>query len=81
MINKAKLDVLIALVREYWTNTDVETCKRRAERIIEFEETEMSKEIQLRDFIKSIIAAFGVKPDATNEDIYKVLEILGWEVK
>lgn len=81
MINKAKLDILIAMVREYWTNMDLESCERRLNRMTEFEKSEFPEKPHLSDFIASILSAFGVKPDATNEDIYKVLEVLGWEVK
>ena len=35
----------------------------------------------LVDFIASICRYNGLKPDVTNEDIYKVLEALGWEVE
>lgn len=32
------------------------------------------------DFLGSILTPSGLRPDATNEDIYKVLEVLGWQV-
>lgn len=32
------------------------------------------------DFMHSILVLRGVCPEASNEDIYKALEILGWEV-
>jgi hypothetical protein len=33
------------------------------------------------NLLSSILNRFGLKYDATNEDIYKVLEVLGWEVE
>lgn len=80
-VNKAKLDVLIAMVREYWTNLDIKSAERRVERINKFVDEELSEKPHFKEFLFSILSGFGVKPGATNEDIYKVLEILGWEVK
>lgn len=34
----------------------------------------------LADLLSSILTYSGLKPDATNEDIYKVLDVLGWTV-
>lgn len=34
----------------------------------------------LSDFLSSIFPSTGLKPDATNEDVYAVLRLLGWEV-
>jgi hypothetical protein len=34
----------------------------------------------LADLLCGILTYSGLKPDATNEDIYKVLEVLGWTV-
>ena len=78
-LNKAKLDVLIAMVREYWANEGDNG--KRCERIAEYSENEFPKKIDICSFVRSIISAFGVKPTATNEEIYKTLEVLGWEVK
>lgn len=33
------------------------------------------------DLLSSIFNYNGLKPDAGNEDVYKVLEVLGWTVK
>jgi hypothetical protein len=34
----------------------------------------------LADLLSSILTLSGLNRDATNEDIYKVLEVLGWQV-
>lgn len=34
----------------------------------------------LQNAIDGIVATHGLKPDATNEDIYAILRLLGWEV-
>ena len=39
-----------------------------------------SYSIIMSDFLASILAHSGLKHDATNEDIYKALEVLGWQV-
>lgn len=80
-LNKARLDILIAMVREYWTNINVDTAEKRLDRIRDFNEREMPEKPDLIAFLQSIMSAFGVKPTATNEEIYKVLEVLGYEVK
>lgn len=80
-LNKARLDILIAMVREYWTNLDVDTADERLKRIRDFNDSEMPEKPNLIEFLQSIMSAFGVKPSATNEEIYKALEALGWEVK
>ena len=33
------------------------------------------------DFLASLFSFHGLKNDATNEDVYKVLEVLGWTVE
>lgn len=78
-INKAKLDVLIAMVKEYWENEGDN--KKRCQRIQEYYEDEFPGKADIYAFVRSIISAFGIKPDATNEDIYKALEVLGCEVE
>ena len=80
-LNKARLDILIAMVREYWTNINLDTAEKRLDRIRDFNESEMPKNPDLIAFLQSIMSAFGVKPTATNEEIYKALEALGYEVK
>lgn len=87
-IKKAQLITLICMIRNYWTadyfvgcKLDCELMQAKLKSIQMYEEKAFgSNEVSLRDFLMSVIGGFGLKPDATNEDIYKVLEVLGYEV-
>lgn len=82
-LNKAKLDVLIALIREYWTNNDTSIggVKKRLDRIKEYQKSELPNEERLIEFLQTIFGLNGINTDATNENIYNALEALGKKVK
>ena len=80
VLNKAKLDELIEMMREY-LKCDYDDMVTKCREIIAFANKHFSNVPRIVDFVGSNIAYGGMKPDATNEDIYKVLEVLGWEVK
>lgn len=81
VFKKAKLDKLIEMVREYWTNLDIKTAAERLEKMNTYKDKHFPKRCDIMPMLNSILSCFGMKQDATNEDIYKVLEVLGWEVK
>lgn len=85
IISRQKLDQLIELVREL---NDSVYDEAHVDRIIK-ECIEVAKAIEDNadvfwngpyDLVWSILHA-GLKRDATNKDIYRVLEVLGWEVQ
>ena len=84
VIDKSKLDEAIESARR-WHDLDVP-----------FEEKDVNAHIDVCNSVEvisgigsycfaslfsSLFGFRGLKDDATNEDIYKVLEVLGWSVK
>ena len=80
VINKTKLDELLEIMREYLKG-EYEDVNEKCMEIIAFENKHFPNATRIVDFVVCNIAYGGMKPDASNEDIYKVLEVLGWEVK
>lgn len=84
-IPKEKLDDVLAVARHYYDlntkagDTDALTAMLASARDLE-EEAEIGMHALL-DVITGIVRYSGLKHDATNEDIYKVLEVLGWTVE
>lgn len=83
VINKAKLDELIVLIRAYLSSGGIggEEMRERCNEIISFAGRNFPYMLRLVDLIHVILGLGGLNHDADNEDIYKVLEVLGWEVK
>lgn len=81
VIPKALLDKAIELDREYWTGASAPLA---SERIIdvctEIDCVSGVNWYSFRDFLAAILPFRGLKHDATNEEIYAVLRLLGWEV-
>jgi uncharacterized protein YutE (UPF0331/DUF86 family) len=82
MIPKEKLDAAIEKVRDYYHGgydedvlRDMMAACREVEKACGFSLHAMI------DLLVGIVRHGGMKPDATNEDIYKVLEVLGWSVE
>lgn len=83
-INKAQLDRLIEAERNLFCFEDI-TAEEKDKRIQESVGANFELKCKARH-IDSLVFAIvarqtGIKPDATNEDIYKVLEVLGCEVE
>lgn len=78
-IKKAQLDKLIATVKEYW-EYNPESDNYKILRRIGNMRIEMDLCGEFPAMLHAIFGYQGVKKDATNEDIYKVLAILGYEV-
>ena len=66
---RVKLERAINLVKAVYGGTDWEAAQSKLPDYV------------LVDFVASICRYNGLNPDVTNEDIYKVLEALGWEVE
>lgn len=79
-VNKAKLDKLIDMARAYLQRGDMENLDEQCIAIVSFARGNFPT-MRILDFVTSFMGYGGLKPDATNEDIYKVLEVLGWEVE
>ena len=80
-IQKKPLDELISAVRDVW-NFELDGELKATEAVEISIKRFPNNWMPVLDLLHSILTAErGFKPDATNEDIYKVLELLGWEVK
>ena len=76
-IVKANLDAAIEAVRDYYdisTGTDLVDTRRMMNACY------ATGEMCISGLLASILRYRGLKEDASNEDIYKVLEVLGWSV-
>lgn len=81
-INKAKLDEAIELTRQYYFNDyDEDVLKQMLAAGRAVEKAAGLRLHTMADLIGSIIGSTCLKPNCTNEDIYKVLEVLGWSVE
>lgn len=82
-IPKAKLDEAIKQAR-YYFDVNVPQDKKDVGAMFNAATAAYPKGFYayvLSDLLSSILTHSGLKRDATNEDIYKVLEVLGWEVE
>ena len=82
-LSKAKLDELLILCNEYY-HGDVVADKDALDKMVEagkaLERDAGIGMFSLLDFVTGMIRSGGLKPDATIEDICKVLEVLDWQV-
>ena len=77
-LNRKVLDKCIEMTRQYWQG-EADSSKFLLERI------ELAKEsgidwTALLNLLDGIFAGFGFNPEASNWNIYCVLQMLGWEV-
>lgn len=83
-IKKAQLDTLISMNRGYWnhdiTGIGLIDAKCKAMHLYARKTFGEDFGMELCALVSTIIKGNGLKPEATNEDIYKVLEVLGYEV-
>ena len=79
-LDKTKFGELIEMTRHYWHEGEISEAAETLVSMRKFHEANFPRDLDLRGFLNSIISGFGLKPEATNEDIYKVLEVLGYEV-
>lgn len=80
-LKKAKLDKLIEMIREYWTDLNIDLSVERLNKMHEYKNKHFPKCCDIMPMLNAILSCYGLKKNATNEDIYKVLEVLGWEIK
>lgn len=81
VIPKGLLDEALAYLKDYYHCSPTKQVLERTHTITH--EIEFHTGVawySLEDLICSILSGSGVKPDATNEDIYAILRLLGWEV-
>lgn len=81
-IRKPLLDKAIEQAR-FWFDVNVTTEEKDVHKYLEA--CEAAKPYEMGDYgLDNLFAAIlryrGLKPDATNEDIYKVLKFFGWAV-
>ena len=80
-IPKVWLDKAIAGVKEYWSNPkDIQALDRISEATHEIEHAPAIVYFAVDNLLTGILCITGCKPDASNEDIYAILRLLGWEV-
>ena len=82
VFNKEKLALQIALCRLYWRDatSDQEDQRELLKFMYKVAERNFPEARDLTSFINSGIGGIGLKPGATNEEVYKMLEVLGYEV-
>ena len=83
---KAKLDAAIVAVREYCALDFKEVTEHHREMAghaldVCIEVTcGTGSGVSVFELLECVFRSHGIKPDATNEDIYKLLDWLGWQV-
>lgn len=80
VLDKAKLDELIEMTRNYWHERELSESTEKLIGMRKFYEKNFPRDLDLMGFLHSIISGLGMKPEATNEDIYTVLKVLGWVI-
>ena len=79
IIDKTKLDELIEAVREFWSPRRAKSHEEILERTWAL--CKELKQRNLQELLHSILGGSnGLNQYATNEDIYRVLAVLGWRV-
>lgn len=79
-IPKDLLDEAIVLTREYYSSGSPEALSSLTDRSRRIEEKTGIWWNNIENLLSSILSYHGIKPDATPEDIYAILRLLGWEV-
>lgn len=85
-LNKKLLDELIELNRAYqgmWREGEeamTEQCRKMVDKALEIEADSKIFWSAINDFCSGILMLGGLKGDAENEEIYRALEIFGWEL-
>ena len=79
-IKKKLLDCLIYLNRLYWKDGETDLLPGIFAVAMEIEEESHVDWLSIKELIASIIRPGGFAEGASNEKIYEVLKVLGWEV-
>lgn len=84
VIPKEQLDRCIELTRKYHDPEcpyDRDLMDEKRDACLDLERSTARCIYTFSDLLSSIFTYTGLNRDATNEDIYKVLEVLGWTVE
>lgn len=79
-IPKKLLDTLIYLERLYWKDGEVALLPGVHAVAMEIESECSLDWLSIKELIGSIVRHHGLSENASNEKIYEVLNVLGWEV-
>ena len=79
-ISKAKLDAAIEAVRRYYDPDEVNEGDAAKKLLDICNAVKPFCIVIISNLLSSIFSHRGIKADATNDEIYKVLEVLGWSV-
>lgn len=79
-IPKKQFDELVRLSREFWADIDKAHLKKRIDVAMEIREATGIDWMAIIDFVDCIIRSTGVLPGASDEMLYILLRVLGWEV-
>ena len=84
IILKSELDKAIRISRKYWKTGDVDILAARSNAVKSISIKLTGEEYSagaVQDVIDAMISGFGLKQHATNQDIYDVFTLLGYEIK
>lgn len=79
-IPKKQFDEVVRLCREYWNTGDPENLKPQFDVAMEIEKATGINWLSITHFVDSIIHTRGILHGASNETLYVLLGVLGWEV-
>ena len=82
-IPKESLDELIRLTKKYYRTSDVDILAARAQaadRLSESVRGDDLSSLAFSDVVSAMLGGFGLKRDATYQDVYDVFALLGYEV-
>ena len=79
-IPKDLLDRAIAETKEYYRSADLQILNKLSDTTHEIEYATGIAWFALENLLGGILCSIGCKPDATNEDVYAILRLLGWEM-
>lgn len=79
-ISKKNLDEVISVTREYWKTGDTLLLDKRHSKADKLAKSVGIWWDAVLYILDGVLIHHGFKPDATNEEIYAVLGVLGWEV-
>lgn len=81
VIPKALLDKALDMEREHWGSCgDPLINERIIDVCMEIEAIARINWFSINSLLSAILSVMGLKHNATNEDIYAILRLLGWEV-
>lgn len=75
-----QFDKVVRLSREYWDEGSIVTLQERTKVAMKIREVTGIDWLAIIDFVDAIIRRTGILPDASDEMIYILLRVLGWEV-